>query len=103
MNHLSKNKGYSALEFRELVGKWQGQLERVGVTLPDGKPLPDKFFHVFLGIGYSTFKAALTEQKSNKGISKQMGKTIRFLSKLPFPVFIEEARLAVKEYTEKYN
>ena len=38
--------------FIEQIAKWKDIVAQSDITLPGGRPIPDKFFHVFLGVGY---------------------------------------------------
>jgi hypothetical protein len=91
------------VEFREQVGRWKLLINQVGITLPNGDEVPDKFFHVFLGVGYSTFKKMVSGQDSARKIQLYTFKTIRFLNKLESNVFLDEVRLAIPEYTALYK
>jgi hypothetical protein len=91
------------IEFREQIGRWKRLINQVGITLPNGDEVPDKFFHVFLGVGYSTFKKMVSGQDSARKFQPYTFKTIRFLNKIEPNVFLDEVRLAIPEYTALYK
>lgn len=86
-------------QFKEQIGRWQLLIAQASITLPNGDVLPDKFFHVFLGVGYSTFKKMVSGKDSIREIQPYTARTIRFLNKLEPTVFLDEIRLAITEYT----
>ena len=89
-------------EFRLQIMKWQALIKKAEITLPNGEPLPDKFFHFFLGVGYSTFKKMLSGKGSMREIQTYTARTIYFLNKLDTKVFLEEIRIMIPEYV-KYS
>lgn len=89
-------------EFREKIKSWKLQISHAGIVLPDGEHLPDKFFHVLLGVGYSTFKKMLSGQDSMRPIQPYTAKHVRVLSKLDTNVFLDEVRQTIPEYLEQY-
>jgi len=90
-------------QFKEQIDLWQSLISQTNITLSDGSPLPNKFFHIFLGVGYSTFKKMISGKDSIREIQPYTAKTIRFINKLEPNVFLEEIRIAVIEYDEIYN
>lgn len=90
-------------QFKEQVDRWQLLISQANITLPNGESLPDKFFHVFLGVGYSTFKKMVSGQGSIRPIQPYTAKTIRYINKLEPNVFLDEIRLAIPEYIDHYK
>lgn len=90
-------------QFKQQIDRWQLLIAQATITLPSGSPLPDKFFHVFLGVGYSTFKKMVNGKESIREIQPYTARTIRFLNKLEPNVFLDEVRLAIPEYTKAYK
>jgi hypothetical protein len=90
-------------QFKKQIAHWQSLIENAQITLPNGDELPNKFFHVFLGVGYSTFKKMLSGQDSIREIQPYTAKTIHFLNQLPPSVFLDEIRHAIPEYTALYK
>lgn len=90
-------------QFKQQIARWQLLIAQASITLPNGEALPDKFFHVFLGVGYSTFKKMLSGKESIREIQPYTAKTIRFLNKLEPTVFLDEIRLAIPEYITVYK
>jgi hypothetical protein len=89
-------------QFIEQIERWQLLLSQTNITLSNGEPLPNKFFHVFLGVGYSTFKKMVSGKDSIREIQPYTSKTIRFINKLDPTVLLEEIRIAVIEYEKVY-
>ncbi len=90
-------------QFKQQIARWQLVIAQAQITLPNGDVLPDKFFHVFLGVGYSTFKKMVCGKDSIREIQPYTAKTIRFLNKLDTKVFLDEIRLAIADYVIKYK
>jgi hypothetical protein len=86
-------------EFKAKVNEWQSIIAKAGLTLPDGKAIPDKFFHVFLGIGYSTFKKMMF----NRDIQFNTVRVIHFLSLLSDKALIKEFEKTIPLYLDTYD
>jgi hypothetical protein len=91
------------VQFKEQIARWQLLIAQAGIKLPAGDEIPDKFFHVMLGVGYSTFKKMHSGQASIRPIQPYTVKTIRYLNKLKPNVFLEEVRRAITEYEALYS
>ncbi|WP_339145254.1 hypothetical protein [Pseudoalteromonas galatheae] len=90
-------------EFKQQIERWQAQIALADIRLPNGEALPDKFFHLFLGVGYSTFKKMISGKESIREIQPYTARTIRFLNKLDDQVFLSEIRLCIPHYINKYQ
>jgi hypothetical protein len=90
-------------QFKEQIGCWQALISQAKITLPNGSPLPNQFFHVFLGIGKSTFKKMVSGQDSMRDIQSYTSKTVHFLNRLESDVFLEEICLSIQEYSILYS
>mgnify|MGYP005987788975 CR=1 FL=1 len=90
-------------EFKNQIARWQELITEHGITLPSGEPIPDKLFHVFLGVGYSTFKKMISGQDSQRNIQPYTVKAVRFINRLELTVFFEEIRNCIPVYIEKYR
>ena len=90
-------------QFKKQIDRWQLLIAQTPITLPNGKPLPDKFFHIFLGVGLSTFRKMMSSKSSNRTIQPYTVKTIHFLKKIDANTFLEEIRLTIPEYLETYG
>ena len=90
-------------EFKAQIACWQALIAQANITLPNGSPLPNQFFHVFLGIGKSTFKKMVNGQYSMRDIQPYTAKTVQFLNRLKTTVFLDEIRLALPEYVRLYH
>jgi hypothetical protein len=84
----------SNADFARQIAQWKRVIVQAGITLPQGEALPDKFFHVFLGVGYSTFKKML----KGRDIQPYTIKTIGFVNQLPPAVFLDAVRGTIPEY-----
>lgn len=89
--------------FREQIGRWKLLINQAGITLPGGEALPDKFFHVLLGVGYSTFKKMLSGKESMRPIQLYTAKHVLVLNKLEATTFLDEIRLTLLEYLDLYD
>jgi hypothetical protein len=85
-------------QLKEQIARWQLLIAQEGIRLSGGEVVPDKFFHVLLGVGYSTFKKMHSGQDSIRAIQPYTAKTIRYLNKLNAKVFLKEVRRAIIEY-----
>ncbi|WP_390241961.1 hypothetical protein [Vibrio sp. R78045] len=90
-------------EFKQQISNWQSLITQANVTLSDGQPLPDKFFHVFLGVGSSTFRKMINGQDSMREIQPYTARTVRFINKLEPTVFLDEVRLCIPQYMKQYR
>lgn len=90
-------------EFIEQIDQWQQRAAEANVTLPSGKPLEFRFYHVLLGIVYSNFKSYKTTKDSKRPIPLYICKQIRLINKLSQKAFINELNDALKEYIEIYG
>jgi hypothetical protein len=90
-------------QFKTQIGRWQLLIAQGNITLPNGEPVPDKFFHLFLGVGYSTFKKMISGKDSMRKIQPYTARTIRFVNKLAPNVFLDEIRQTIPEYIKIYH
>ena len=90
-------------QFKTQIEQWQKIIIQNNITLVSGEPVPNKFFHVFLGVGYSTFKKMVSGKDTIREIQPYTAKTIRFVNKLEHNTFLDEIRLAILEYNEIYS
>lgn len=90
-------------QFRKQIENWQEQIAKANIKLPNGEPLPDKFFHVFLGVGYSTFKKMVSGNDSRRVIQPYTARTVRFIKLLDNDVFLGEVKLVIPEYIKLYG
>lgn len=90
-------------QFKEQIAIWQLLALENKVKLNSGLKLPDKCFHVFLGVGYSTFKKMLSSANSARPVPPYISKMIRYVNLLETNVFITELKLAVVEYHKLYT
>ncbi|MBE8232119.1 MAG: hypothetical protein HAW67_00175, partial [Endozoicomonadaceae bacterium] len=77
-------------QFIEYLERWKLIITQAGIVLPNGNPVHDKFFHVFLGLGYSTFKMLVSGQGSMRVIQPYVAKSINFADRLSKDAFLEE-------------
>jgi len=90
-------------QFKAQIDRWQLLAAQANITLPGGDALPDKFYHVLLGVGYSTFKKMLSGQDSIRPIQPYTAKHVRVLNKLDANTFLDELRLTIPEYLNIYK
>lgn len=90
-------------EFRIVIKDWQKLAKIHNVTLPNGRPLPDKFYHVVLGVGYSTFKKMLSGKDSIRTIQNYTYKTVYYINLTETEKFISILRFNIDEYVELYK
>jgi hypothetical protein len=90
-------------QFKQQIALWQLLITQAGITLASGENVPDKFFHVFLGVGYSTFKKMFSGQNSIRPIQPYTIKTIRYINKLEPTVFLDQVRNTISEYENSLN
>ncbi|OEE38275.1 hypothetical protein A1QO_02540 [Vibrio genomosp. F10 str. ZF-129] len=80
-------------EFRDQIAKWQALLTAANVTQSDGKPIPDKFFHIFLGLGFSTFTKLVNGKESLRPVPPYIAKMVRYIDRLePVPCCLAHRR-----------
>lgn len=89
-------------EFLQYLESWKALAVNNGVTLSSGKPLPDKFWHVFLGYSESAYKKFKGYHVDSRGIKPYTAKHIKLLSSLPEKAFIKELRCTLPEFYEVY-
>lgn len=89
-------------EFVQQIDRWKLLTSEAGITLPDGRPLPEKFWPVFLGYSWSTYKKHKGKAKDIRPIQCYTAKHLRALSKLDSTTFLEEVRLTLPEFLAKY-
>lgn len=87
-------------QFKSQVDRWQLHIAQASITLPNGDPVPDKIFHLFLGVGYSTFKKMMSCKNSARKIQPYTANTIAFVNKLSTEVFLDEIRKIIPEFIQ---
>lgn len=90
-------------QFAEQIKKWLAIAAKEDIKLPNGRALPAKVFHVFLGVGYSTFKMMYTGELSKRDVQPYIAKTIHFINLLDEKTLIKEIRASLAEYIEIYQ
>lgn len=89
-------------EFVLQIEQWKKLVAEAGITLPNGKPLPEKFWHVFLGYSESTYFKFKGNEKDTRDIKLYTEKHMRALSKIEQGVFLREVRLTLPSFFDKY-
>lgn len=89
-------------EFVQQVERWKALTAQAGITLPNGKHLPEKFWHVFLGYSWSTYKKHKGSAVDVRTVQRYTAKHVRVLTKLEPTVFLDEVRLTIPEFLTEY-
>lgn len=89
-------------EFVQQIEQWKNLVNQAGITLPNGKPLPDKFWPVFLGYSESAYKKFKGNEADARDLKLYTSKHIRILTKLEPNVFLDEIKLTLSSFFEKY-
>lgn len=89
-------------EFVQQIESWKALVTQEGIKLPNGKALPDKFWHVFLGYSWSTYKKHKGNEADVRAIQRYTAKHLRVLGKLGRDAFLDEIRLAIPEFLAEY-
>lgn len=89
-------------EFVQQIEQWKTLVNQSGITLPNGKPLPDKFWSVFLGYSESAYKKFKGSEADYRVIKPYTAKHVRILAKLEPSVLLDEVRITLPEFLAKY-
>lgn len=89
-------------QFIEQITKWKDIVAQGNIMLPGGRPIPDKFYHVFLGIGYSTYRKLSNCDNPKGKVPLYTSRMVRFINKLEYSVFLDEIRLSLIDYVDIY-
>ncbi|MFV8386643.1 hypothetical protein ACNO5E_21300 [Vibrio parahaemolyticus] len=90
-------------EFKAQIAEWKALIEGANIRLPGNRPVPDKFFHVFLGIGSSTFRKMINGQDSMRVVQHYTARTVHFINQLAPEVFLREVQSTIPEYMKLYH
>ncbi len=89
-------------EFVQQIERWKNLVDQAGITLSNGKPLPEKFWPVFLGYSESAYKKFKGNEADARALKTYTAKHIRVLTKLEPTVFLDEVRLTLPSFFEKH-
>lgn len=89
-------------QFKAQLVQWKSIMTENGLKVDGGRPIPDKFFHVFLGVSYSVLKMMVCGKSSLRKVQPYTAKTVHFINRLEKDVFLAEAKFAIKEYDNLY-
>lgn len=89
-------------EFVLQIANWKKLTAQANITLPNGKPLPEKFWPVFLGYSESAYFKFKGNESDVRDIKTYTEKHMRALGKLDLNTFIDEVRLTLPIFFEKY-
>lgn len=89
-------------EFVQQIERWKAITTKARVTLPNGKSLPESFWHVFLGYSWSAYKKHKGSAEDVRTVQRYTAKHLRALSKLEPNVFLDEVRSTIPEFLSEY-
>ena len=89
-------------EFVSQIAHWKLLAEQAGIRLPNGKPLPEKFWPVFLGYSESAYFKLKGSEIDSRNVKLYTAKHMRVINKLALEVFLDEVRLTLPSFLEKF-
>ncbi|MEC4091611.1 hypothetical protein [Pseudoalteromonas rubra] len=87
-------------EFKTQIEAWLVVIETAGIRQPNGRPFPQQAFHVFFGVGLSTFKKMVSGQSSIREIQPYTARAVELARLLPEQAFLDQAKKALDEYIQ---
>ncbi len=84
-------------QLKDQIETWKSLSKKYDVRLSNGKYLPSKFYHVLLGVSYSTLKKIISGERE---IPKYTVELVSALNELSEKAFIKKLRSHIPEYTK---
>lgn len=89
-------------EFADILNQWKSRVQVSGITLPNGKPLPDKFWPLFLGYSESAYKKFKTQGEDKRPIKAYTEKHIRLIDLLEHEQFLNQVQAVIPDFVAQF-
>lgn len=89
-------------EFADILNQWKSRVQVSGITLPNGKPLPDKFWPLFLGYSESAYKKFKTQGEDKRSIKAYTEKHIRLIDLLEPEQFLAQVQAVIPDFVAQF-